>query len=51
MPSSPYKKTKAANTGTLDVSEEVEQQLQDAYAAIIAMREALFIALGLRSGL
>jgi hypothetical protein len=29
--------TKAANTGTLDVSEEVEQQLKDAYGAIIAM--------------
>ncbi len=40
---------KAANTGTLPLSSEVEEQLQDAYAAVIAMREALFMALGLRS--
>ena len=39
-----------ANMGTLDVSEDVEQQLQDAYAAVLAMREALFIALGLKCG-
>ncbi len=50
MPSNLNQLAKAANTGTLDVSGDVEQQLQDAYAAIIAMREALFIALGLRSG-
>lgn len=41
---------KAANTGTLDVQEETEQQLQHACAAVIAMREALFIALGLKTG-
>jgi len=49
LPSNLNQLAKAANTGTLDVSEEVEQQLQDAYAAVIAMREALFMALGLRS--
>ncbi|VAW36222.1 Glycosyltransferase [hydrothermal vent metagenome] len=42
--------SKHANTGTLDVSEDIEQQLQDACQAILAMRKALFIALGLRSG-
>lgn len=41
---------KAANTGTLDVQEETEQQLQHTCAAVIAMREALFIALGLKTG-
>ncbi len=40
---------KASNMGTLDVSEDVEQQLQDACAAIIAMRSCLMIALGLKS--
>lgn len=39
-----------ANTGTLDVTENTERQLQDAYDAILAMREALFTALGLKSG-
>lgn len=39
-----------ANTGTLDVTESTERQLQDAYDAILAMREALFTALGLKSG-
>lgn len=41
---------KHANMGTLDVSDDVEQQLEDAYKAILAMREALFIALGLKTG-
>jgi len=41
---------KQANTGTLDISENIEQQLQDAYHTILAMREALFIALKLKSG-
>lgn len=41
---------KHANTGTLDVSGDTEQQLQDACAAVLAMREALFVALRLRSG-
>ncbi|MBL1259813.1 MAG: hypothetical protein COB33_004675 [Thiotrichaceae bacterium] len=42
--------SKNANTGTLDVSGDTEQQLQDACQAIFAMREALFVALRLRSG-
>jgi hypothetical protein len=37
-----------ANMGTLDVSEDVEQQLQEAYQAILEMRKALFMALGLQ---
>lgn len=41
---------KAANFGTLETSEDVEKQLLDACAAVEAMREALFVALGLRSG-
>ena len=36
---------KHANMGTLDVSQDTERQLQDAYAAIIAMRDALLTAL------
>lgn len=39
---------KAANCGNLDVSKEVEEQLEDACKAILAMRAALFIALGLK---
>lgn len=39
---------KAANCGNLDVSREVEEQLEDACKAILAMRAALFIALGLK---
>ncbi len=39
---------KSANMGTIDVSEDVERQLEDASAAILAMRDALFIALGLK---
>lgn len=38
---------KHANMGTLDVDTETERQLQEAYEAIIAMRNALFVALGL----
>lgn len=41
---------KAANFGTLETSEDVEKQLLDACAAVEAMREALFVALGLRCG-
>lgn len=40
----------AANVGTLDVSQDTEQQLQDAYVCILEMRKALFMALGLKSG-
>ncbi len=50
LPSNLNQLAKAANQGTLGTSEEVEQQLQDACEAVLAMREALFIALGLRSG-
>lgn len=40
---------KAANDGTLDMPEDTQQQLDEAYQAILAMREALFIALGMRT--
>ncbi|MFK7828757.1 MAG: hypothetical protein AB8B57_03150 [Congregibacter sp.] len=36
---------KHATMGTLDVSQDTEQQLHDAYAAIIAMRDVLLTAL------
>lgn len=36
---------KSANMGTLDVDEDVRLQLQQACAAVVAMREALLIAL------
>ncbi len=41
---------KHANTGSLDVSPEVERELHDAYLAVLAMRDALMAALGLKSG-
>ena len=41
---------KAANCGTLDVSKTTEQQLLEAYKAIITMRDNLISALGLKSG-
>ena len=41
---------RAANMGTLDISRDVEKDLQAACAAVLAMREALFIALGLKAG-
>lgn len=41
---------KHANTGSLDVSEDIEQELHDAYLAILAMRDALMTALGLKVG-
>ena len=41
---------KHANMGTLDVNADIEQQLQDAYSAVIEMRTALFMALGLKCG-
>ena len=40
---------KSANRGTLDVSRDVEQDLQDACAAVLAMRDALILALGLKT--
>ncbi|MCB1876506.1 MAG: hypothetical protein KDH88_11085 [Chromatiales bacterium] len=39
-----------ANTGSLEVSDDIEQELHDAYEAILVMRDALMTALGLRSG-
>ena len=39
---------KHANMGTLDVSEDVETQLQEAYLAVLAMRDALITALGIK---
>lgn len=39
---------KSANMGTLDVSRDIEQELQDAADAILEMRKALMIALGLK---
>ena len=41
---------KAAHCGTLETGEHVERQLEEACAAVLAMREALFVALGLRCG-
>ena len=40
----------SANIGALDVSQDIEQQLQDAYGAVLEMRKALFMALGLKCG-
>lgn len=40
---------KSANMGTLDVSRNVEQELQDACGAVLAMRDALLMALGLKT--
>ncbi len=39
---------KSANMGTLDVSRDIEQELKDACGAVLAMRDALIIALGLK---
>ena len=39
---------KHANMGTLDTGEDIEAQLQEAYMAILEMRKALFMALGLK---
>lgn len=40
---------KHANMGTLDITEDTEQQLQDAYRAVLEMRKVLFLALGLKA--
>ncbi|MCG6867434.1 MAG: hypothetical protein LJE91_01515 [Gammaproteobacteria bacterium] len=40
---------KSANMGTLDVSRNVEQELEDACGAVLAMRDALLMALGLKT--
>ena len=39
---------KHANMGTLDVSDDTQQQLEDAYMAILTMRDTLFMALSLK---
>ncbi len=41
---------KHANMGTLDVSEETERQLEEAYKTILVVRETLLMALGLKTG-
>lgn len=41
---------KHANMGTLDASQDVEQQLQEACEAVLAMRDALIMALNLAAG-
>ncbi len=38
-----------ANVGTLDVSQDIEEQLQDACSAVLIMRETLLMALGLKT--
>tara|TARA_B100000953_G_scaffold206126_1_gene170060 strand:+ start:254 stop:685 length:432 start_codon:yes stop_codon:yes gene_type:complete len=50
IPSNLNQLARHANMGTLDLPDEVERQLQEACAAVLAMREALFVALGLQSG-
>jgi len=40
---------RSANMGTLDVSRNVEQELEDACGAVLAMRDALLTALGLKT--
>ena len=49
LPSNLNQLAKAANIGVLDVSSDVEKELQDAAMAVLAMRDALFTALGLKS--
>jgi len=39
---------KSANSGSLQVSEDLEEQLRDAAIAVIAMRHALIAALGIK---
>ncbi len=39
---------KHANMGTLDISRDLDQELHDACGAVLAMRDALFVALGQR---
>ena len=39
-----------ANIGSLEVTQELERELEYAYKAIIAMRDTLFMALGMKSG-
>ena len=39
---------KHANMGTLDVSQDIEGQLEEAYRAVLAMRDALITALEIK---
>ena len=39
-----------ANMGTLDLTPEVERELMDACAAVVEMRKALLMALGMKVG-
>ncbi len=39
---------KHANMGTLDISRDLDKELHDACGAVLAMRDALFVALGQR---
>ncbi len=39
---------KSANIGTLDVSQNIEEQLEEAYMAVLAMRDALIKALEIK---
>ncbi len=39
---------KHANMGTLDISDDAEKQLEEAYQAILEMRKALIMALNLK---
>ncbi len=39
---------KHANMGTLDISRDLDRELHDACGAVLAMRDALFVALGQR---
>jgi len=41
---------RSANIGVIDVSDDIEGQLEDACTAILEMRKALMTALGLRAG-
>ena len=40
---------KSANMGTLPLSQEVERELREACRAVLAMRDALMVALGLKT--
>ncbi len=48
MPSNLNQLAKHANMGTLDISQDVDRELQEACKAVLAMRDALLIALGQR---
>lgn len=48
MPSNLNQLAKQANMGTLDITRDVNQELHDACKAVLAMRDALLIALGQR---